>query len=120
MVVPLLFMHLATPVVAGGMAAKLFAVQTWLSIVCGLVLLLMLQRPKKVPNHALVLVKYTRAAIIFVLIGMLLALSSEFVVAPHIIARENMKLWHGLGSLAYLLQWLCSGGVLWRLSGQSH
>ena len=31
LVVPLLFVHLPSPALAGGMAAKLFAAQTWLS-----------------------------------------------------------------------------------------
>ena len=41
-VVPLLFVHLPTPAMAGGMAARLFSAQTWVSAVCGLLLLLML------------------------------------------------------------------------------
>src|SRR5690606_8637489 len=45
LVVPLLFVHLATPAVAGHMAARLFAAQTWVSLGCGLVLL-MISRPK--------------------------------------------------------------------------
>ena len=37
-------------------------------------------------------------ALAFVLAGMLLALLAEFAVAPRIVARENLKLWHGVGS----------------------
>ncbi|MBP6560040.1 MAG: DUF4149 domain-containing protein, partial [Burkholderiaceae bacterium] len=40
LVVPLLFMHLPTPALAGGMAAKLFTEQTWMSVACGGILLL--------------------------------------------------------------------------------
>ena len=39
-VVPMLFAHLPTPAMAGNMAAKLFAAQTAISTVCGLVLLM--------------------------------------------------------------------------------
>jgi hypothetical protein len=35
MVVPMLFMHLETPAIAGQMAAKLFSAQTWLALACG-------------------------------------------------------------------------------------
>jgi hypothetical protein len=48
--------------------------------------------------------------------GMLLAMLSEFAVAPRIVARENLALWHSLGSGMYLLEWLCAGVVLWTLS----
>lgn len=48
LVVPLLFVHLPTPAMAGGMAAKLFTAQTTVSVVCGLVLL-MLFRQKQAP-----------------------------------------------------------------------
>ena len=40
---------------------------------------------------------------------MLLALLVEFAVAPRIVARENLALWHSVGSAMYLLQWLCAG-----------
>jgi hypothetical protein len=45
LVVPLLFAHLPSPAMAGGMAARLFAAQTWVTVVC-CVLLLLISRPK--------------------------------------------------------------------------
>jgi hypothetical protein len=42
------------------------------------------------------------------LAGALLALLVEFGVSPHIVARENLKLWHAIGSAMYFAQWLCS------------
>jgi hypothetical protein len=30
-------------------------------------------------------------------------------------ARENLKLWHSLGSAVYLGQWTCAGSLLWRM-----
>jgi hypothetical protein len=50
--------------------------------------------------------------------GMLLALLAEFAVAPRIMARENLALWHGLGSGMYLLQWLCASVIFWKTSAQ--
>jgi hypothetical protein len=52
----------------------------------------------------------------WVLGGLLLALVVEFAVAPRIVARENLKLWHNLGSGMLLLQWLCASITLWQLA----
>jgi len=41
-VVPMLFANLPTPAMAGNMAAKLFSAQTWVALICGLLLLLLL------------------------------------------------------------------------------
>ncbi len=110
-VVPLLFMQLATPAIAGNMAAKLFAVQTWVSLGCGALLIVLLQsKARKVTSGWL---KY---ALFFVAFGVLLAALNEFAVSPKIVARENLKLWHGVGSAMYLVQWVCSAVVLWKLA----
>jgi hypothetical protein len=54
----------------------------------------------------------------FVLAAMLLALLQEFGVAQKIVTARatggDLRLWHGLGTLMVLGQWLCSGAVLWR------
>lgn len=110
LVVPLLFKHLATPAIAGGMAAKLFTAQTWVTIACAL-LLLMVSRSARVPDVA----NRVQAALPFILTGLLLALLGEFGVAPRIVARENLALWHAAGSGMYLGQWICAAVVLWRL-----
>ena len=110
-VVPMLFANLPTPAMAGGMAAKLFAAQTWVSAVCGLVLLLLSRA-----EAASAMVAKLRDAMPFILGGMLLALLSEFAVAPRIVARDNLALWHSVGSGMYLLQWVCSAVVLWKLT----
>jgi hypothetical protein len=112
LVVPLLFVHLPSPALAGGMAAKLFSAQTWVSTVAGLLLLMLLN---KQPNQPLVPVQYAKAAIIFIVGGMLLALLSEFAVAPKIVARQNLMLWHNVGSALYLLQWVCAAVVFGKL-----
>ena len=109
-VVPLLFKQLATPAMAGRMAAQLFTAQTWVSIACAL-LLLALSRAEQAGAAAQALDR----AVLFVILGLLLALVGEFGVAPRIVARENLKLWHGVGSALYLAQWACAGTVLWRV-----
>ncbi len=47
---------------------------------------------------------------------MLLALLSEFAVAPRIMLRENLALWHAVGSAMYLAHWACAGLVLRKVS----
>ena len=107
MVVPMLFMHLETPAIAGQMAGKLFSAQTWLAVACGILLLLAAKRQNLDKAHA---------PSPWVITGMLLALLIELAVKPHIMARDNLALWHNLGSAFYVLQWVCAGKVLWALS----
>lgn len=109
LVVPLLFAHLPTPALAGAMAARLFAAQTWVSVACAL-LLLLISRPK----GSVAQYPWAQAAIIFVLGGMLLALLAQFGVAPRIVARDNLRLWHSVGTALYVAQWGCALAVLWQ------
>lgn len=39
----------------------------------------------------------------------------ELGVAPKIVARDNLALWHRVGSALYLLQWVCATLTLGRL-----
>ena len=110
-VVPMLFAHLATPAIAGAMAAHLFSAQTWVSVGCGLLLLVLSRSHANASRPA-----PTSSNPVWILSGLLLALLLEFAVAPRIVARENLALWHGLGSLFYALQWLCAQVTLWRVS----
>lgn len=110
-VVPMLFANLPTPAMAGTMAARLFSAQTWVSGACGLVLLLNCKE-KQPPAR----VNSASAAIIFIVLGLLTVMLLEFAVAPRIVARENLRVWHTAGSLMYLLQWLCAGVILWKLT----
>ncbi|MDZ7920452.1 DUF4149 domain-containing protein [Rhodoferax sp.] len=103
MVVPMLFVHLPTPAMAGQMAAKLFSAQTWVSVACGAMLLMAFRS-----NRLLVPVESARAATLFVVGGVLLALLVELAVAPRIVARENLALWHRIGSAMYFGQWVCA------------
>jgi len=99
--------------IAGSAAAKLFTAQTWLSMACTLLLLLISRS-----NEALAQAESASAATIFIAFGLLAAVLVEFAVSPHIVARENLKLWHSLGTGLYLLQWLAAGATLWKLSAR--
>ena len=112
-VVPMLFIHLPSPAMAGNMAAKLFTAQTGISTVCGLVLLMLFRS-----NRPLAPVDIAQSATLFILGGVLLALLVEFGVAPHIVARDNLRLWHGVGTAMYLVQWLCATVIFLKLSRQ--
>jgi len=115
LVVPLLFAHLPTPALAGGMAARLFAAQTWVTVVC-CVLLLLVSRPKgEVTQYP-----WAQAAMVFIVAGLLLALLTQFGVAPRIVARQDLRLWHTVGSLMYAVQWVCAGMALWRTLPARH
>lgn len=105
-VVPQLFMHLETPAMAGQMAGHLFTAQTWVSVVCCVGLLLAAQRDNR---DAL------QTPSVWLIAGLLLALMLEVGVKPRIVARENLMLWHNLGSLFYVAQWGCAFRYLWQL-----
>ena len=109
--VPMLFRVLPSAALAGQTAARLFSAQTWVSLVCGMVLLLVLK-----PKPGSVQSQPARAATILVVLGMLVAMIVEYGVAPRIVLRQNLAVWHSVGTLMYAVQWLCAGAVLWRLA----
>jgi hypothetical protein len=111
-VVPMLFVHLPSPSMAGTMAGKLFSVQTGISAVCGLLLLMLFRS-----NQAAAPADIEKSATLFVVGGVLLALLVEFGVSPHIIARDNLALWHRVGSAMYFFQWVCAAVVLAKIAG---
>ena len=107
-VVPLLFASLETPQAAGRMAAVLFSALDWLGWACAALLLLLYgsNRPLTHANHA-------KSAIVIVAIAVCASVASHWLVAPHIVARENLKLWHSLGSGLYLVEWASITILLW-------
>ena len=109
-VVPLLFMHLPSKSLAGNTAASLFGVQALASVLFGAALLLASNGRKMADYSA-----RARSVRGVVLAGMLLALLVEFAVAPRIVVRQNLALWHSVGSLMLLAQWLCAGISFWVL-----
>jgi hypothetical protein len=106
--VPLLFGHLPTPAMAGQMAAKLFSAQAWVSVGCA-VLVLISGRPERGLAR-------TEG---YVLAGLILAILGEFAVAPRILARQDLALWHTVGTVFYGGQWVCALAALWKLSARS-
>lgn len=112
-VVPMLFAYLPSPTIAGNMAAKLFMVQAWVALLCGL--LLFASRS----NQPLAQVEGAQSATIFIVFGVLLALLSELVVAPRIVARQDLLLWHSAGVILYIAQWICAGLTFKTLLGKA-
>ncbi len=109
-VVPLLFMHLPTPAMAGAMAAHLFSAQAWVSCACAGALLVLHLFKQEGPVFGAERPKIAWFALIAGL-GLACAVLAEWLVAPRIVARENLQLWHRLGSAMYLLQWMCAIAV---------
>ena len=109
--VPMLFRVLPSAALAGQTAARLFSAQTWVSLVCGIVLLVALK-----PKAPAVQSASARAATILVVLGMLMAMIVEYGVAPRIVLRQNLAVWHSVGTLMYAVEWLCAAAVLWRLA----
>jgi hypothetical protein len=109
--VPLAFAHFGNPALAGPFAAKLFTVVSWLSVAGGLALLALC---RDLPAIA--------RALPLILLAMLCGLVQEHGVAYKILTARatggDLRLWHGVGSLLVLLQWLAAGRVLWLLSGR--
>ncbi len=103
-VVPRLFKHLGTPSVAGQMAARLFEFQTHVGAACAVVLLLAVRVNSRFKD------------LVWIVGGLLLALLQQWAVAPRIEARDNLALWHAVGSAMLVMQWVCAAVVLWRQS----
>ena len=128
--VPTLFASLGSPAVAGPVAAKLFSLQCWAGLLLGLALLLILRRQRSMAQFPLAgetvdpqrleAMQRVLTTMGFVLAAMLLALLQEFGVAQKIVSARatggNLRLWHSVGSVMVLGQWLCAGAVLWRVS----
>jgi len=112
--VPLLFRNAPSTAVAGMLAGKLFEAQAWLSLACGLVVLMGAR-----DEDGTATMGWAGGAVSFVLLGMLCALLQEFAVAPRIVARQNLAVWHSFGTGLYAAQWLCAAVVLWKVTGES-
>jgi hypothetical protein len=120
-VVPMLFTHLETAQAAGRMAARLFGVQGYVSLGCGAVLLaLHLRAPQAVMGRTDSLrtgaYHVGRTVLVWVLLGLTASLLVQWVVSPLIVARDNLKLWHSVGTALYLAQWVCASALLYLRS----
>jgi len=109
--VPLVFSTLSSPAQAGMVAAKLFSGQTWVSVCCGLLLLMASGAAEDRPS-----MDWGQGALMYVLPGMLLALLQEFAIAPRIVLRQDLAFWHSMGTGAYAAQWLCALVVFWKMT----
>jgi hypothetical protein len=112
LVVPALFAHLPTPALAGQTAAKLFSLQAHASAVLAGVVLICLKADLSAPkqpnfeqNRPFVAGFVEGNAIFFALTGLLLALLLEYAVSPRIAAKENLALWHKVGTALFAVQW---------------
>ena len=114
MAVPLLFRNAPSVALAGQLGAKLFAAQSWLSLACGIALLMGARDTEGTATMG-----WARGAVAYVLLGLLCALVQEFGVAPRIMVRQNLQFWHSLGAGLYSAQWLCALVVLWKVSGET-
>ena len=108
-VVPLLFAHAPTKAVAAVLAVHLFSAQAWVGLVCGLLSLSAQRHMDRVRGQA-----HVPSALI--LAAMMMAAIVEWGIAPRIVARENMLLWHSLGTAFWVLQWGCLTAHVWLLS----
>jgi hypothetical protein len=109
--VPLLFANASSPAVAGTLASHLFRGQAWMSLGCGLLILMSAR-----DEEGTATIGWAGGAVAYVLPAMLCALLQEFAVAPRIVARQDLALWHSAGTLLYAVQWLCALVVLWKLT----
>lgn len=126
--VPTLFAMLGNPAVAGPVAARLFSMQCWAGIALGVLLMLVLRRhrsglPQEASSHVLASLRGLLVTMVLVALAVALAMGQEFGVAPHIVSARatggNLRFWHSLGSVMVLGQWLLSGAILWRVSGNA-
>jgi len=108
--VPMLFAFLNNPALAGGLAAKYFALQHMFAV--GLAVLVWLLLRKQLAKGV------QRAWGVLALA----AATSLWIVSPLIVSARatggNLPLWHGIGSGLMLLQWGIATYLMWHLLGQ--
>ena len=109
LVVPLVFAHAPTKAMAGGLAAQLFSAQAWVGLLCG-VFCLWAQRQLDQQQGRV------HAPRVLILAAMMLSAIVEWGIAPRIVARENLALWHSLGTGFWVLHWACLTFHVWLIS----
>jgi len=107
--VPMLFAFLNNPALAGGLAAKYFALQHMFAV--GLAVLVWLLLRKQLAKG----VQRAWGGLA------LAAATSLWLVSPLIASARatggNLPLWHGIGSGLMLLQWGIATYLMWHLLG---
>jgi Domain of unknown function (DUF4149) len=116
-VIPLLFQHLPNRQVAGQMAAQLFRYQAFVSwACCALLIFIQYRSHKLVMSNVLPSNRAQGNNRTFIFVGLIFSLIVFWIVAPQIVLRQNLKLWHALGTALYAGQWLCASVLLYRQS----
>ena len=120
-VAPTLFITLPDRALAGMIAGQVFRVEAWLSLACGVGLLLLLSLGRGL-EHKRVLLWLVFAMLLCTLLGYfglqpaMAALKAE--LAPGAVlegaARARFAWLHGVASLIYLIQSLLALALLWR------
>lgn len=108
--VPVLQAHLPSPTQAAAACAALLAAQTWISIACCALLLVVSKRKYAERQEA-----WAQAAMVFVLGGLLLALVAQYGVAPRVAARQG-AVWQYASVALHVLQWCCALCTLWKVA----
>ena len=124
--VPTIFAVLGNPAVAGPVAARIFSLQCWGSMLLGVLLMLVLRRQRAALSDitasaaSVAALRGLLVTMTLVVLAVVFAMLQEFGVAPKIVSARatggNLRVWHTLGTVLVLGQWLCAGAVLWRLS----
>jgi Domain of unknown function (DUF4149) len=117
--VPVIFAKLPSKSMAGTLASHLFSAQMSVGVVCAAVYLGLAQHLRKTEEKTAQPSTNTGSSatslvVSLVITAALLALLIEFAVAPRIVARDNLALWHAVGTAMFVVQWACVGWALWR------
>jgi uncharacterized membrane protein len=108
-VVPLLFAQMPSKQMAGQIAAQLFQYQAYVTWACVALLLAIGFRLAAKDGQRFSIKKNT-----MLIAGLCFSLLVYFVIAPQILTRQNLKLWHALGTALFAGQWLCATVLLWQ------
>jgi hypothetical protein len=108
-VVPLLFARMPSTQMAGQLAAQLFHYQAYVTWVC---IAMLLQIEYRLTQQAGEKFRLSKHALLTA--GLCFSLVVYFIVAPQISARQNLKLWHSVGTALFAGQWLCATVLLWN------
>lgn len=126
--VPTIFATLGNPSVAGPVAARIFSLQCWAGMALGALLMLVLRRqrsslPADASPQTVAALRGLLVTMVLVALAVVLAMLQEFGVAQKIVSARatggNLRIWHSLGTVLVLGQWLCASAVLWRLIGRA-
>ena len=123
-VAPTLFATLADRVLAGLIAGKLFRIEAWLSVACGLVLIVLMmrltdERDAKARKHLLWIASGMLACTLVGYFGLQPFMSDLKEAAAggvmDAVSRSRFGLLHGVASAFYFIQSVLGGFLVWKL-----